>query len=120
MEHLFFYLGLAFILTHEMDAIRLREWELFPGFGLLSEEHAYRLFTALHVPLYFWLFYLLFFTPGQSLNRAVIVALDMFFIVHILLHILFIHHPKYRFNTWFSWMLIGGCALCGALDLLMY
>jgi hypothetical protein len=118
MGTLFFYLGLAFILTHEMDAIRMREWELFPGFGLLSEENAYRLFTLLHVPLYLWLFWLLFLSPGQPLNLAVVVVLDWFFIVHFLLHILFIPHPHYRFKNWFSWLLIGGCGLCGALDLL--
>ncbi|WP_394341844.1 DUF6713 family protein [Sphingobacterium corticibacter] len=29
--HVFFYLGLSLLIMHEMDAIRCREWRIFPG-----------------------------------------------------------------------------------------
>lgn len=37
-EHLFFFLGLGFILTHEMDAIRCKEWLMFPLTFFLKDE----------------------------------------------------------------------------------
>ena len=32
-DHLFFLLGFCFILVHEMDAIRLKEWRILPLFS---------------------------------------------------------------------------------------
>ena len=54
---IFFFVGLAFILTHEMDAIKSREWTMFPLIARLDEKTGYIVFTALHIPLYFLLFW---------------------------------------------------------------
>ena len=114
IEHLFFYIGLSFILTHEMDAIRVKEWKMFPFLATLEEETAYLVFTGLHIPLYL----LLFWGLVSDSSRVVITGLSTFFVIHLGLHILFIKHKDNRFKSVFSWILIVGCGISGALDLL--
>ncbi len=55
-EHYFFYIGLTFILIHEMDAVRLQEWKMFPILSGLNDQTGYLIFTSLHIPLYGLLF----------------------------------------------------------------
>ena len=114
IDHFFFYVGLSFILTHEMDAIRVKEWKMFPFLTNLKEETAYLLFTSLHVPLYILLFWGL---VGDG-NRAMIMGLNIFFVIHLFLHILFIKHKDNQFKSIFSWVLIFGAGISGAIDLL--
>ncbi len=115
-EHTFFFAGLALLFAHELDAVRLHEWRLFPGLRRLDDEAGYRLFTALHVPLFFAIF-LGLFGAGPGVRAGLIVALDVFFIVHVALHVLLRHVPHYRFSSLFSWALIAGAGVAGALDL---
>jgi len=116
-DHPFFFVGLAFILTHEMDAIRAREWRIFPFTAWLEDKTGYLVFTALHVPLYLLLFWGLYSASGP--NRGLILGLDLFFIVHVFLHLLFLRHPKNGFASAFSWALILGAGVAGLLDLLI-
>lgn len=116
-EHFLFFVGLAFILVHEMDAIKQHEWRIFPPTMMLDDAKGYWVFTAVHVPLYVWLFGELY--RGGMLNRGFIVGWDIFFIVHVVLHVLFLWHPKNEFTTVFSWVLIVGAGVAGALDLLV-
>ena len=115
-DHLFFLIGFAFLLTHEMDAIRCREWKIFPIIGGMGEEAGYVAFTALHVPLYALLFWGLFAGSGPS--GRLIAGLDVFFVVHLILHVLLRNHPENRFGSPFSWALFVGAGICGAIDLL--
>ncbi len=114
-EHFFFILGFCFLLTYEMDAIRVKEWKIFPGLSRMSDETGYVAFTALHVPVYALLFWGLF---GGGGARALIFGLDVFFIVHVLLHLVFYNHPENRFRSVFSYALIFGAGVFGASDLL--
>ncbi|MDP9455373.1 MAG: hypothetical protein M3Q49_22425 [Actinomycetota bacterium] len=50
--HLFFLVGFCFLLAHEMDAVKLREWKMLPVLSKMGEEAGYRMFALLHVPLY--------------------------------------------------------------------
>jgi len=118
MNHLFFLVGLSFILTHEMDAIRLQEWRLFLFLSTMQEAASYMTFTTLHVPLYILLFWGLFATSNTGINQGVVVGLDIFFIVHLLLHLLFLRHRNNQFTSIFSWILILGASVGGILDLL--
>jgi hypothetical protein len=115
-EHLFFYIALAFILTHEMDAIRCKEWQIFPGLSALSDSWGYIVFTLLHIPLYGLMFWALW---GNGLNEKLIVGLDIFFIIHIGLHLLALRHPKNQFTSWVSWLIIIGAGFFASLDLLI-
>lgn len=49
-----------------------------------------------------------------------LIGLDVFFIVHVGLHLLFINHPEHRFRSAFSWTLILGAGVSGAIDLLLF
>lgn len=115
MSHPFFLLGFSLLLVHEMDAIRCKEWRVFPVTSRMGEEAGYVAFTALHVPLYALLLWGLL---GGGVNRGLIFGLDAFFVVHVVLHLSFIRHPEYRFRSVFSWALILGAGACGAADLL--
>ncbi|CAN5602812.1 hypothetical protein BH24ACT22_BH24ACT22_10950 [soil metagenome] len=116
-EHFFFILGFCFLLAHEMDAIRSKEWKIFPGLSRMSDEAGYVTFTALHVPTYALLFWGL---RGEgSANPGLITGLDVFFIVHFLLHVVFYNHPKNRFRSMFSYVLISGASVCGVADLVL-
>ncbi|OJJ19047.1 hypothetical protein BKI52_19705 [marine bacterium AO1-C] len=117
MEHLFFYLGLAFILTHESDAIKCEEWTIFPGTAQLSYNLGYIVFVAMHVPLYGIIFWGLF-ASGKGANEAMVMGTDIFFIVHVFLHLLMYRHPKNQFKSVLSWVIIVGAGVCGGLDLL--
>ncbi|NJO83864.1 MAG: hypothetical protein HC828_14445 [Blastochloris sp.] len=100
-----------------MDAIRLKEWRIFIFLSDMREEMAYLVFTAIHVPMYILFFWGLF-GAASDINRNLIIGSNLFFIVHVLLHLLFFKHPHYQFKSVFSWGLILGCGLCGAIDLL--
>lgn len=113
-SHNLFFMGLAFILVHEMDAIRAHEWRIFPLTSRLDDTWGYLVFTAAHIPLYLLLFLGLWSNNG--LNEAVIFGLDMFFIIHVGLHLLYRKHPKNEFTSLFSWAVILGAGLSGLVD----
>ena len=113
--HTFFYLALSLIAMHEMDAVRCKEWRIFPGLSLLSDKWGYIVFMFAHVPLFFWIFWQL--THSASAD-AFIHGFNIFLIVHLGLHILFLKHKNNAFKDWISWPIISGAALFGALDLL--
>ena len=115
-SHFFFLLGFCFLLAHEMDAIRCREWKIFPVLSKMGDEAGYRAFTALHVLVYALLLWGLL---GDNANRSLIVGLDVFFLVHVVLHLLFYNHPENRFRSVFSYALIFGAGGFGAIDLLL-
>ncbi len=117
LNHLFFSLGFCFLLTHELDAIRCKEWRIFPVTARMGDEAGYLVFTSLHIPLYALLLWGLF--RGDGVNRGLMVGLDVVFMIHVLLHVLFINHPEYRFRSAFSWVLILGAGVFGALDLIV-
>lgn len=117
MEHLFFYVGLAFILTHESDAIKCEEWTIFPGTAQMGYKTGYLVFIGLHVPLYIALFWGLF-SSSKGLNASLVTGMDIFFIVHIFLHLWMYRHPKNLFTSVSSWVLIIGAGAGGLLDLI--
>jgi hypothetical protein len=75
MEHRFFYLAASFMLLHEMDAVRCREWQIFPGLSLLEEEVGFQVFMLAHLPLYGLFFWAVM---GQGTTSGVIRGLDLF------------------------------------------
>lgn len=114
-EHFFFYLGLSFLTLHEMDAIRCREWRIFPGLSLLSDKIGQVLFVFAHLPLFYFIFWQL--THSQDIE-AFMKGFNIFMIVHLLLHILFLKHKNNEFKDWISWSVIIGSSLCGIIDLI--
>jgi len=109
-----FNLGLAFIIMHEMDAIRCHEWRIFPLTSFLKDRTGMIVFVFLHIPLFYFL--LLPSTVEDSLFRN---GFSIFLIVHVFLHLLFLLHKKNEFKDWISWTLITGAGVCGAAYLLI-
>ena len=111
-DHLnFFHAGLSFLVTHELDAIRCKEWRMLPGLSSLSDNMGLRLFVLAHVPLLFWIF------QGIG-NPSFVAGVDIFMMIHLVLHVMFIRHKNNGFKDGMSWALIIGAAVFGALDLL--
>ena len=114
--HIIFYLGLSLLTMHEMDAIRCREWRIFPGLSFLSDKLGHIVFVFAHIPLFFFIFWRL--THSQDID-AFIKGFNIFMIVHLVLHILFLKHKKNEFKDWISWTIIIGAGLCGLIDLIV-
>lgn len=114
MKSTSFYLGLALLLTHEMDSMPNHEWRVLPLLRSLSESAGEAVFIIAHVPIF-----ALTIAYVASLNaRTRKLARDIacgFFIVHALLHALFSAHPAYEFSSPLSSALIYGAAACGGV-----
>ncbi len=105
--------GLTFILLHELDAIRCHEWRIFPGLSSLSDRNGMLLFMVLHVPLFYWVI-----SASFKDSSGFRVGFDLFLIIHLGLHLLFLMHPRNEFKDWLSWTLIVSAASCALFDLL--
>lgn len=112
MADLLFLLGIAMLMIHELDAIQQQEWRFFLSWTGMDDQRAYQLFTAAHLPL-FVLIMAHVTTPGVQF------ALDLFLIVHALVHTLLRHHLHIRFNNGFSRLWIYGGAGIGFVHLLV-
>ena len=114
-NHFYFYAGLIFITIHEMDAIRCKEWRIFPGLSLLNDNLGYKIFMLAHIPLYFLIYWQL---KNDDLREPFIHGMSIFFIVHVGLHLLLLNNKKNEFKDWISWLFIVGAGVFGLLDLL--
>jgi L-cystine uptake protein TcyP (sodium:dicarboxylate symporter family) len=101
---------------HEMDAIRCREWRIFPGLSLLTDKLGHIIFVFAHIPLFFFIFWQL---PHNQDNQTFKKGFDIFMIIHLGIHILFLKHKDNEFKDWISWTIIIGAGLCGLLDLIV-
>jgi hypothetical protein len=115
-EHFLFYIGLSFLTVHELDAMRCREWRIFPGLSLLSDKLGQLIFIFAHIPLFLYVFYQL--TNSTNLDRF-INGFDIFMIIHVGLHLLLLKHKNNEFKDWTSWTIIIGAGLFGLADLIV-
>lgn len=115
-EHLFFFLGLSLLLMHEMDAIRCREWRIFPGMSMLSDRVGQIVFIFVHIPLFYFILWQL--ANSQNIEKF-IWGFSLFMIIHLGLHILFLKNRNNEFKDWISWTIIIGVGLCGLIDLIV-
>jgi len=115
-EHLFFFLGLSLMVIHEMDAMRCKEWRIFPILSMLNDKTGQIVFLFAHIPLFFFVFWKLTYSADIE---AFIKGFNIFMIIHLVLHVLFLKHEKNEFKDWISWTIIVGAGLCGLIDLLV-
>ncbi|MBK7104929.1 MAG: hypothetical protein IPH62_06565 [Ignavibacteriae bacterium] len=114
MSILLFNISLVFLITHEMDAVRCKEWRIFPVLSLLTDKLGFTIFSLAHIPLFGLLaFYLL----NSNNIDSLIYYLEIFFIAHLILHLLYLCHPKNEFKDCISWILIITPAVLGFTDL---
>jgi hypothetical protein len=104
------------MMIHEMDAVRCKEWRIFPGLSLLDDKWGFNVFMVAHIPIFYFLYWGLL---EQKNNEGLIHGLNIFFIVHVGLHLLFTRHKSNEFKDWLSWTIISGAGLFGLLDICM-
>jgi hypothetical protein len=102
----------SFLLVHELDAVRQREWQFFFAPLPVSDETAVRIFTAVHAPLFVVVL-------GSLESPTAQVAVDTFAIIHAGVHFGLRNHPLVAFGGLFSRFWIYGGALLGALHLVL-
>ena len=116
LEDAAFYLGMASLFTHEIDAVPNHEWRGLPVLQSLPDEIGMVVFVAAHVPLFAVLIALVASQRARTraLWRALIAA---FLVVHGVLHAMSIGDEGYEFASLLSNLLIFGGAAFGALYL---
>ncbi|MCP4305155.1 MAG: hypothetical protein GY788_09835 [bacterium] len=110
---LLYYLMVASFFTHELDAVKRREWRIIPGLNLLSDRASEQLFIWLHIPISA----LLLLGGDSDPWGAVRICLSVFAVVHVGLHWLYRNNPANEFNNLTSWTLILGTGVLGVVYL---
>jgi hypothetical protein len=110
--YMIFLLNVAWLATHELDAIAQHEWRVLPITSPLDDRRGYLVFTAAHIPLFMLIIWF-------SQDHAFQVGFDLFLMLHVALHWFFRNHPQYEFGNWFSQMLIWGGLPLGLLHLIL-
>ena len=82
---------------------------------MLSDKVGHIIFLFAHIPLFYFVFWKL--TQSESIE-AFIYGFNIFMMVHVGLHILFLKHKNNEFKDWISWTIIIGAGICGMVDLL--
>lgn len=118
MKDAAFYVGLACLLTHELDAMPNHEWRVLPLLKALPDEVGMVVFVAAHVPLFAAIIALVASLKPRTrtLSRRV---LGGFLVFHGLVHALMVGTPNYEFTSTLSDALIFGGAAFGALFLFL-
>jgi len=112
-----YYLGLACLFTHELDAVTHSEWRLLFGLRDLPDATASPLFVALHVPLFFAILWLSHHRR-PALREGTRMAVAAFLVAHAVLHFALSSTPHYEFHGALSRALIVSAAVFGLATLL--
>jgi hypothetical protein len=91
-----YWMTVATLLTHELDAIRRHEWRVLPLIRFLPDRIGEEVFVWLHIPL----FLTVLWSSGDATFR---LGLAAFAVVHVGLHWLLRRHPACEFNNLSSW-----------------
>ncbi len=113
-----FYLGTGLLFTHELDAAINKEWLVLPLTSWLSDELGQSVFLLAHVPLYAVLTALIA-SRKETVRKRARFLISLFLIIHGILHLAFMSHEYYEFESIESGLLIYGGALCGAVYLFL-
>lgn len=99
-----------------MDAIRCKEWRIFPGLSMLNDKIGLIVFLFAHIPIFCWLFWQLTNSSDIGIFR---IGADIFLIIHLGLHLLLLKNKRNEFKDWISWTIIVGAGICGLVDLIL-
>lgn len=111
-----FAIGLALLLSHELDAVKHAEWQVLPLMRWLDDATGYIVFVLAHVPLFAVMLWALAHS-NPAVRRNTRIGLAAFMVVHAGLHWAFHADPHYHFAGWLSHGLVGGAAVFSALYL---
>jgi Family of unknown function (DUF6713) len=113
-----YYLGLACLFTHELDAVTHAEWRFLPILQNLPAASATPIFVALHVPLFFVVLWL----SGhrrEAVRSSTRIIIAAFLVIHAALHFSLSANPAYEFHGGLSRALIFSAGACGLAYLLV-
>lgn len=115
---LVYYLVVAMLLTHEMDAVHKREWRLLFLLRKLDDATGRTAFILLHIPLIVFVLWLN--THSEAIVRYwTMISIDIFAVVHAGLHWRLSNHPDYAFNTRSAKLLIYGAAVASIVHMIL-
>ena len=114
MKSIFFYLGLALLFTHELDAMPNHEWRVLPLLSGLRDSVGRATFVIAHVPI-FGIVIAYIASLNLKVRSAARDIASGFLIAHALLHFAFSGHSAYEFGSSLSSILIYGAAGFGLL-----
>ena len=114
MKDTVFYLGIAFLFTHELDAMPNHEWRLLPVTSFLSDSIGMKAFVIAHIPIFAVAIGCVASLNLKTRSTAQSVV-SGFLIIHAVLHFAFSSHPDYEFGSVLSSVLIYGAAILGIL-----
>ena len=112
MKSFAFYLGLALLFTHELDAMPNHEWQVLPLLSNLTDSVGRTTFVVAHIPIFGIVIAYIASLNLKTRSKARDIA-SGFLIAHALLHFAFSGHSAYEFGSSLSSALIYGAALCG-------
>jgi len=118
MHEATFYVALAILFTHELDAVSNQEWRVMPLVNSLGDDWGNFVFIAAHVPL-FAVIIAIVSSLGLRTRRLARLAICGFLLIHAGLHLWFSSDPAYEFDSVLSGALIYGGAALGGLYLLL-
>jgi hypothetical protein len=118
MTNIFFYLGLATLLTHEMDAMLNHEWRVLPLTSGFPEEIGMLVFLYAHIPLYAGIIAMIASKKSQ-LRIWSRIGVSLFLLIHAGLHTFFRSSPTYEFSSTTSLILIYGGGLMGLAHIIL-
>ena len=117
-ESILFTIIFALLLLHEMDAIRAKEWKMFFLLKTMAEKTAYTVFTALHLPIYFVAIYIML-CGGTASILVLQIIVDIFLILHAIIHFCFRKHTENGFKSLFSKTVIYSMAVLSMIHLVL-
>ncbi|WP_251359088.1 DUF6713 family protein [Kangiella sp. TOML190] len=112
MKTSLYYLAIAALFTHELDAVLNMEWRLLFYLRTLPDPEASSIFVALHFPLFFAFFYFGHHKNGR-VRETFRFVIASFLVVHGMLHFRLSDHELYQFSGFLSNFYIYSASLCG-------
>ena len=116
MKDTLLYLGVGLLFTHELDAMRNQEWLVLPLTAWLPDDYAESVFVLAHIPL-FAIVVAGLASLNTKIRKNTRIGFSLFLVVHGVLHMVFMTHQHYEFESLTSKLLIFGGALCGLIHL---
>ncbi|MDP4145036.1 MAG: hypothetical protein Q8936_11230 [Bacillota bacterium] len=115
---LLFLINFSLFLVHEMDAVKQQEWKMLIWLKNLEDEKAYKIFTAIHIPLYVFLLFGIMDTSNNT-STIFLIIIDVFLIFHASIHFFFKKHKNNEFNSYFSKIVINAMAIISVAQIIL-
>ncbi len=109
-------LSVVFILMHEFEAFYREEWKMMKFLRKFKEETQYQIFLYAHIPLTLFIFYFMYTVVSFS-NIILWIIVNVFMILHFLLHLIARKWESNVFKSINSFVFIGGAAITGFINL---